>query len=546
MTGAQEDQLSDAEPPSRAVSLTESESEPLTEQRAAAHVHGICFKTGPPGRVGVELEWLVHDAGNPSLPVPPERVAAALDGLDRPGALPARGCLTTEPGGQLELSSLPATSIGDCWMAATRDLAAIREAMQDAGLCLAGHGLDPFRPPVRFLDQPRYVAMEEFFDRTNPAGRVMMCSTASVQVCLDAGEDGTGKRSYEWRWSVLHALGPVLVAAFANSPLQQGRPTGWRSTRQAVWGRLDPGRTRPPPGTHATRASTDLRTAWAEYALDAQLLCIRRPGGRSWAAPPGMTFREWLAGRAGRTGEGGWTYTNGRSQTGPNAGTRWNGPTSSGSGNQHQHQHQHHATGSNAGPGERNGPNGPVTAGRAVTANGGNGARDAADAKPPDAMPACSTGSVPAAGILAGAVDIAYERPPTVEDLDYHLSTLFPPVRPRGHFELRMIDAQPGDGWIVPVAVASALLDDPRASDAAMAAVEPLWSAWPDPWLRAARFGPSDPWISQANRACFEAAEAALGHGGAPEPVRNAVADFAERYVLRDRCPADDLLEEIA
>jgi gamma-glutamylcysteine synthetase len=27
-------------------------------------------------------------------------------------------------------------------------------------------------------------------------------------------------------------------------------------------------------------------------------------------------------------------------------------------------------------------------------------------------------------------------RPPTLADLDYHLSTLFPPVRPRGWLEL--------------------------------------------------------------------------------------------------------------
>ena len=51
--------------------------------------------------------------------------------------------------------------------------------------------------------------------------------------------------------------------------------------------------------------------------------------------------------------------------------------------------------------------------------------------------------------------------PPTADDLEYHMSTLFPPGRPRGHLELRMIDAQPGDdGWIVPAAVAGALFDD--------------------------------------------------------------------------------------
>ena len=38
-----------------------------------------------------------------------------------------------------------------------------------------------------------------------------------------------------------------------------------------------------------------------------------------------------------------------------------------------------------------------------------------------------------------------------------------------------MIDAQPGDGWIVPAAVAWALFEDARAADEAMAAAEPLW-----------------------------------------------------------------------
>jgi glutamate--cysteine ligase len=137
-------------------------------------------------------------------------------------------------------------------------------------------------------------------------------------------------------------------------------------------------------------------------------------------------------------------------------------------------------------------------------------------------------------------------RAPTAEDLDYHLSTLFPPIRPHGHLELRMIDAQPRDGWIVPAAVATALTGDDRAADAALAAAEPVWDkpAGPhDPWLRAARAGPADPLISRASKQCFEAADAALGRADAPAPIRAAVADFTERYVLHDRCPADDQLE---
>ena len=82
-------------------------------------------------------------------------------------------------------------------------------------------------------------------------------------------------------------------------------------------------------------------------------------------------------------------------------------------------------------------------------------------------------------------------RPPTADDLGYHLSTLFPPVRPRGHLEVRGIDAQPGDGWMVPLAVTAALLDDPVAAEQAMAAAEALWHRPGSPWWLAARHGPA-------------------------------------------------------
>jgi ergothioneine biosynthesis glutamate--cysteine ligase EgtA len=315
------------------------------------------------------------------------------------------------------------------------DLAALRSAAGAVGLELAGFGLDPLRPPRRLLTLPRYAAMEAFFDRGGPWGRRMMCGTASVQVCVDAGDESDGAAGYRRRWRLVHAIGPVLVAAFANSPLRVGRPTGWRSSRQQVWSHMDPGRTRPP------RLDQDPREAWTRYALDAQVMCVRQESSHDWSAPPELTFRDWVRG---------------------------------------------------------------------------------------------------------DAVDAGRLRRPTVGDLDYHLSTLFPPVRPHGHLELRMIDAQPRDGWIVPLAVTSALLDEARASDAALAATERLWAGHgrgdDDLWLRAARLGLADPAIARASRECFEAARAALWTLPAAAGIQSAVDDFSERYVSRDRCPADDQL----
>ena len=256
-----------------------SSGPPLTEGEAEAQAHGIAFKTGPPGQVGVELEWLVCDGRDPALPVDQRRVAAALARLDEPGALPGRGRLTTEPGGQVELSSAPASGLGGCVAAARSDLTAVRQAIAPAGLSLAGHGLDPLRPPRRVLDLPRYAAMEEFFDRSGPWGRVMMCSTASVQVCVDAGQEQGGPSGFRWRWHLLHGLSPVLVASFANSPFQDGRVSGWKSTRQAVWSRLDPSRTRAPEEVEPGAADRGSGLA-GRHRSPGRLgeLCARRPG----------------------------------------------------------------------------------------------------------------------------------------------------------------------------------------------------------------------------------------------------------------------------
>ena len=87
--------------------------------------------------------------------------------------------------------------------------------------------------------------MEEFFDRSGPWGRVMMCSTASVQVCVDAGQEQGGPSGFRWRWHLLHGLGPVLVASFAQLPVP-GRADVRLEVNPA--GGVVPARSQPDPG----------------------------------------------------------------------------------------------------------------------------------------------------------------------------------------------------------------------------------------------------------------------------------------------------------
>ena len=137
------------------------------------------------------------------------------------------GCLVTvEPGGQVELSSPPCLALPELLGIIASDIAALTERLAEHGLRLGSAALDPHRPPRRLLDTPRYAAFQNAFDRIGPDGIAMMCCTAGLQVCLDAGEAGRLRE----RWAAVHALGPVLSAVFANSPgFRAGQR--WASTR---------------------------------------------------------------------------------------------------------------------------------------------------------------------------------------------------------------------------------------------------------------------------------------------------------------------------
>jgi ergothioneine biosynthesis glutamate--cysteine ligase EgtA len=124
-------------------------------------------------------------------------------------------------------------------------------------------------------------------------------------------------------------------------------------------------------------------------------------------------------------------------------------------------------------------------------------------------------------------------RSPTAADLDYHLTTLFPPVRPRGYLEIRYLDAAPEPWWPALAAVTTVLLDDPVAAGQAAAATLPVAGAWD----RAAHVGLADPALHAAARACLDAACAAVP--AALRPEVEALADLVDR----GRCPGDALLD---
>ena len=132
-------------------------------------------------------------------------------------------------------------------------------------------------------------------------------------------------------------------------------------------------------------------------------------------------------------------------------------------------------------------------------------------------------------------------RRPTLADLTYHCTTLFPPVRARGWLELRWLDALPAGLAETAIAAVVALLIDDEAADRALHACAAVDRCWAD----AARHGAGRPDLAEAAVTTLLAAADALDRSDAPGSLAEAVADAAARWPQRGRCPADDLEDRL-
>lgn len=126
-------------------------------------------------------------------------------------------------------------------------------------------------------------------------------------------------------------------------------------------------------------------------------------------------------------------------------------------------------------------------------------------------------------------------RRATVADLVYHLTTLFPPVRPRQWLEIRYLDSVPDEVWPAVVFTLVTLLDDPVAADLAVDAVEPVATAWDT----AARIGLADRRLYLAANRCL-----AIAARRVPTELIGAMQRLVD-HVDRGVCPADDFSDRV-
>jgi glutamate--cysteine ligase len=250
-------------------------------------------------RVGVEQEKIaVYDDGRP---VPYEGGIEALLGVLEGRGFSAtredghvialgRGAdrITVEPGGQVELSggALPTAAGSRALLAAhVREL---QEAARPLGIRFLGIGARPFGAidDVDWLPKRRYAVMRRYYTNPRfPLAHHMMKMTATVQANFDYENEADALDKLRTAYGITS----IVTAMFAASPFAQGRPTGLRSFRAAVWLETDPDRAGLLPFVFSPGASF---RDYVEWALDVPMYFVVRDGVYHPAG--GATFRRFL------------------------------------------------------------------------------------------------------------------------------------------------------------------------------------------------------------------------------------------------------------
>jgi glutamate--cysteine ligase len=133
---------------------------------------------------------------------------------------------------------------------------------------------------------------------------------------------------------------------------------------------------------------------------------------------------------------------------------------------------------------------------------------------------------------------------PNIADLAHHLTTLFPPVRPRGRYlEVRYLDALPLPWVAVPLCLLTTLSYVSKARQAALEAVTADTRPLREQWRSSAHFGLQESHMRTAAEALFALARAHLNDlpdGYLPPDAAALMGEYQDRFLRRGQAPADE------
>jgi glutamate--cysteine ligase len=181
--------------------------------------------------------------------------------------------ISLEPAGQFELSGATLKTLHDVLSELQTYHQQLYGHLNRLGLGLLSQGLDPKTPRdhMPWMPKQRYDIMKAYMPTRGNHGLDMMTATCTVQVNLDYSSE----RDLAKKFRVSMALQPLVTAMFANSPIREGRLTGYKSYRAFIWTDTDPDRS----GLLSFAFEEDFTfEKYVDYVLDVPMYFVYRDG----------------------------------------------------------------------------------------------------------------------------------------------------------------------------------------------------------------------------------------------------------------------------
>ena len=206
--------------------------------------------------------------------------------------------VTIEPGGQIEFSGAHYPALARVERSLRDYIDRLSRIADTNGIIFIATGFDPLRSAQeqRWVPKQRYKIMRPYLASRGRKAWDMMDRTAAVQVNLDYSD----LNDLAKKFAVANRLGPVVAAIFANSPLVEGKLSGYKSTRYAAWLETDPDRT----GLSPLALEDDFSIErLVDYLRAVPMIFIRREG--QYVDMRGRSFAQFVQNGAGGNGAGG-------------------------------------------------------------------------------------------------------------------------------------------------------------------------------------------------------------------------------------------------
>lgn len=199
------------------------------------------------------------------------------------------GRLTLEPGGQIEFSSAPRKSLREIESDYKNFTSRLKELSKESGFVFLTIGFDPLRKieEQNWYPKLRYQVMRPFLATRGARAWDMMTRTCGTQVNLDYESEEDLKKKF----IAGNLLAPIVSAMFANSPFENGKLSGYKSTRLTAWLQTDDARSGISPITFRDDFTLE---DFVSYTLDVPMLFTRRNGFYSNKST-GVSFKNYLA-----------------------------------------------------------------------------------------------------------------------------------------------------------------------------------------------------------------------------------------------------------